>query len=148
MSVIQSLFSTRFRQINRIDKELILVSVCLGESQGILIVILYTVIAWDVFVKNLANCSLQLCMAFNIHVLRPEAEGAILSTTVECAQNLKNMWEGSRCPCSHVSAGSLSFRKCAGVKMFESSTALCARQCHGLHECKRILLLHSIYASI
>ena len=29
---------------------------------------------------------------------------------VECAQNLNNMCEGSRCPCSHTSAGSLGPR--------------------------------------
>ena len=99
--------------------------------------------------KNLANCSLQLCMAFNIHVLRPEAEGAIiLSTTVECAQNLNNMWEGSRCPCSHTSAGSSSLRKWAGVNRFESSTALCGRQWHGMHECKRSYCYCIVYASI
>ena len=39
------------------------------------------------------------------------------------------------CPCSHASAGGSSFRKWAGLNMFESSTALCARQWHGLHEC-------------
>ena len=88
-----------------------------------------------------------IALALDVHVL-PEAEDAILPVTrMNALRIYKLIWEESRCPCCHASAGSSSFEE-AGVNGFESSAALCARRCKNSARVAWILLLHDMWVPV